>query len=694
MRIMVVAVVVGFCYGVFAQEVKEGDGKIHIDRAIWVDNFISPISMRSMIANLRKSNIGAIIVCAKPANGRILWQSKKFKETVADGIGSFDPLRNVIEEAHKEGLKVIVALSALRDDGIVVKKNPDWAMRDAEGKIQDKEVWMCPARRNGYVEQWLLPMIEELVKNYEIDGVHLYDVNYPPSAPDGFCFCDWCLENFWKWVGLGKREWKEKASFADWRLKRSFKPDGWDNASRKVKVEFLLGGSLFQGTNRGDVDIVFCDYRCDATGELVKKVSRVVRSNNREVSFSVSVFGNPRRAARFAGQRWTDWVEYVDFLVVDLGRGNYTESYEDYLRFVKDDVKEVKEIVGNRAYVYAMVNLRGLYREEVDSLAGIVECLEVIKETDNKSAVCEKIEKLYSMVAERLKASDSGLMKEVDAAIMELKRTITSGGSVEEIGSLLKQNMKRLQENPPKGFYRSDSVKQIMRALEDGGADGVLLVSSEIVEKFGFWDEIAEMLGDVKPVVEQESLEPSMGVVRKFLSAETVIRALKQKIKALEEKTADLAERLKTEEGGRTEAQKVVETLLKKIETISAEASLLEKELAKAKEENRQLVAGLEKERKGYSAKEEALASAMEMEKAKRQAAEDMVKVLKSQVDSVEKKMMELNQELAENIRKLGERQEQERFVMLAAFLVAAVSFSVALVISIAARRKPPSEES
>jgi chromosome segregation ATPase len=151
---------------------------------------------------------------------------------------------------------------------------------------------------------------------------------------------------------------------------------------------------------------------------------------------------------------------------------------------------------------------------------------------------------------------------------------------------------------------------------------------------------------------------------------------------------------LKTEEGERTEAQKVVETLLKKIETISAEASLLEKELAKTKEENRQLVAGLEKERKGYSAKEEALASAMEMEKAKRQAAEDMVKVLKSQVDSVEKKMMELNQELAENIRKLGERQEQERFVMLAAFLVAAVSFSVALVISIAARRKPPSEES
>ena len=44
-------------------------------------------------------------------------------------------------------------------------------------------------------DQWLLPMIEELVADYAIDGIHHDYVRYCGDvAPDSYCFCDYCLK--------------------------------------------------------------------------------------------------------------------------------------------------------------------------------------------------------------------------------------------------------------------------------------------------------------------------------------------------------------------------------------------------------------------------------------------------------------------------------------------------------------------
>ena len=52
-------------------------------------------------------------------------------------------------------------------------EHPEWAQLNAEGTRTNTEallgrkyniVWMCPAHRPGYTDQWLLPLIEELAE--------------------------------------------------------------------------------------------------------------------------------------------------------------------------------------------------------------------------------------------------------------------------------------------------------------------------------------------------------------------------------------------------------------------------------------------------------------------------------------------------------------------------------------------------
>src|SRR5918995_1235685 len=64
-----------------------------------------------------------------------------------------------------------------------VRAHPEWAQLNPAGGTTATEtlgprrrpypyIWMCPARRPGYTDQWLLPMIEAILPNHPADGIH------------------------------------------------------------------------------------------------------------------------------------------------------------------------------------------------------------------------------------------------------------------------------------------------------------------------------------------------------------------------------------------------------------------------------------------------------------------------------------------------------------------------------------------
>lgn len=88
-----------------------------------------------------------------------------------------DPLKELIDVAHSMNIKVIAwfefgfSSSYNENGGIILKRKPEWAAKDIKGNLVTKNgfEWM-----NGFhpeVQNFILSLIMEVVRNYDIDGI-------------------------------------------------------------------------------------------------------------------------------------------------------------------------------------------------------------------------------------------------------------------------------------------------------------------------------------------------------------------------------------------------------------------------------------------------------------------------------------------------------------------------------------------
>jgi uncharacterized lipoprotein YddW (UPF0748 family) len=112
-----------------------------------------------------------------------------YGERIHPNFQGQDPLRIVVEEAHKQGLAVIPWFefgfaAGYQEAGPILEAHPSWAARDTSGDILTKNGfrWM-----NGYdprVRALLLSLMREVVRNYEVDGVQ-GDDRLPAQPSEG-----------------------------------------------------------------------------------------------------------------------------------------------------------------------------------------------------------------------------------------------------------------------------------------------------------------------------------------------------------------------------------------------------------------------------------------------------------------------------------------------------------------------------
>ena len=89
----------------------------------------------------------------------------------------FDPIKEIIAEGHKAGLKVIgwfeFGFSYAYDDttGIWLKKYPHWAGRDAAGNLLKKNKFYWWNSLHPEVQSFMNELVLDFVKNYKADGI-------------------------------------------------------------------------------------------------------------------------------------------------------------------------------------------------------------------------------------------------------------------------------------------------------------------------------------------------------------------------------------------------------------------------------------------------------------------------------------------------------------------------------------------
>jgi uncharacterized lipoprotein YddW (UPF0748 family) len=142
-------------------------------------------------------------------------------------------------------------------------------------KGQANDGWLCPshpANRELEIESML-----ELVKRYEVDGIHFDYIRYPGNDN---CFCSGCRERFEKELG------------------RSL--ENWPAVTRED----------------GEVNRRWLDFRRAQITAVVRAVAERARKIRPEVQISAAVFANWPQTRDSIGQDWKLWCEkgWLDFV--------------------------------------------------------------------------------------------------------------------------------------------------------------------------------------------------------------------------------------------------------------------------------------------------------------------------------------------------------------------------------------------
>lgn len=184
-------------------------------RGVWLTN------VDSDVLNTKESIIEAVNLLDELGFNTIfvvVWNkamttypSKIMKELTGVEIDTLfpriDPLKELIEAAHKKNIKVIAwfefgfSTSYKLGGGPILKAKPHWAAKDVKGNLVIKNgfEWM-----NGFhpeVQQFMLSLIMEVVRNYNVDGIQGDD--RLPAMPSESGYDEYTVE-LYKFYNQGK----------------------------------------------------------------------------------------------------------------------------------------------------------------------------------------------------------------------------------------------------------------------------------------------------------------------------------------------------------------------------------------------------------------------------------------------------------------------------------------------------------
>lgn len=467
-------------------------------RSIWAhprDLGKSDGEVEEFFARLKQSNIDIVFPLVKNTGGAIYWHSETFRDAIHPDYKDFDLLRAAVRYAQKYQIKIHPWLCDFPEskNSPAFQKHPEWAMLNPRGGNTSEEkldqgrpynpIWMCPVRKPGYTDQWLIPMIEEIVRNYDVDGIHHDYVRYPGDvAPDSYCFCDYCLEHYQNYnhfyylsrpddrIALKRVLPREEAN---WHNDLTLRPRNWLRMSREEKADYLLNGS---SVNRNDLDYYFYETRVDAITRFIQESTEKARKINPDIEISAAVFINPMRSGRHIGQRWTDFATWIDIMAPMNYRSHFQGSFEDYLAYLEDYVRAQKEWCGGQSALYPGITGHYIYKEEREPWEAAINLID----SEDTASQQDKLKELMIENTSYLSKFSPQRAKTLDARFRSyLEKKITKDVLLEDIRKVL--------SDPPPSFFPEEKLLRTIQAVKRAGAEGVAIFSAGIIQRNKLW---------------------------------------------------------------------------------------------------------------------------------------------------------------------------------------------------------------
>lgn len=490
-KIAVILIMLSLAVSGFGENTFEG-------RSIWAhprDLGKSDSEVEEFFARLKECNIDIVFPLVKNTGGAIYWHSEKFPGAIHPDYKDFDLLRAAVRYARQYRIKIHPWLCDFTEskNSPAFQQHPEWAMLNPEGGYTSEEkldkdrpynpVWMCPVRRPGYADQWLIPMIEEIVKNYDVNGIHHDYVRYPGDvAPDSYCFCDYCLEHYHTYnhfyyvsrpedrISLKRVLPREEAN---WHNDLTLRPRNWPKMSREEKADYLLNGS---SVNRNDLDYYFYETRVDAITRFIRESTEKARKIDPDIEISAAVFINPMRSGRHIGQRWTDFASWIDIMAPMNYRSHFQGSFEDYLVYLEDYVRAQEEWCGGQSALYPGITGHYIYKEEREPWEAAINLLD-----------SENIESRKDQLKELMAENSAYLSKFSPQRARMLDDRFRSYLEKKIAKDILIEDIRKVLSDPPPDFFPEEKLLRTIQIVKKAGAEGVAIFSAGIIHRNKLW---------------------------------------------------------------------------------------------------------------------------------------------------------------------------------------------------------------
>lgn len=266
----------------------------------------------SIINNMKSLNLNTMIIQVRSFSDAI-YKSSIFPWSylctgTEGGDPGYDPLKIIIEEAHDKGIRVEAWINPFRVRGKELNReisdeNPaaSW-IKDKSSNIITLEdgIYYNPGSQE--VKELVVKGISEIVKNYDVDGIHFDDYFYPSSEVD------------------------------------------IDVETYKVYLD--SGGTLSLE-----------DWRRENINELVSSVYKEIKSINSKVVFGISPQGSMRNnynSQYIDVEKWVSNPGYVDYICPQIYYGfnnegnSFHKALEEFNNLINQD--NIKLYVGLAAY--------------------------------------------------------------------------------------------------------------------------------------------------------------------------------------------------------------------------------------------------------------------------------------------------------------------------------------------------------
>lgn len=255
------------------------------------------LEIENMISTIKEYGFNFIILQVRPFSDAI-YPSNIFPSswTVASEEGKklpLDILDYFIKIAHKNDIKLHAWINPYRirndtNTSKISKKNPAYSWLDTNRVkvIEDKGIYYNPASKE--VEDLIIKGVEEIVTNYDVDGIHMDDYFYPDDTID--------LENF--------EEFKNTISLTDYRLSN--------------------------------------------INHLIKSINQKIKEINPQVLFGISPDGNIENNYEHHYADVKTWLQeegYIDYIMPQIYYGFFNENkpfiqtLNEWKNLIKTDIK-------------------------------------------------------------------------------------------------------------------------------------------------------------------------------------------------------------------------------------------------------------------------------------------------------------------------------------------------------------------